>query len=279
MNKSSIRVLLSVIGLALLLVFIVRSRTLPYFVAGLFQSGRQSAAVSSAPSLTALPYSPEIPSITPSLEASSTPQATSLPAEGFDRSQIKDMSQAELATAHVPCEKPEGENSMRLACAAMKKRLNELRETAYPLTVEAFRALPSRTRSIPLGTPVPRGTIPEKYMLIEEVKDRDPGHPTMNYATSIWRLGAVLDKRGLFYQLFLVASPLDRNGLPSLRTVSLDGSEEVQQNWIRVWDCPEPIGTIKITGITSQTGIVSFTSSSGKSGTLDMSSGIWSFTP
>lgn len=139
--------------------------------------------------------------------------------------------------------------------------------------------MPSRTRSIPLGTPIPAGVIPEKYMLIEEVKDRDPGHPTMNHATSIWRLGAVLDKRGLFYQLFLVASPLDRNGLPSLRTISLDGSEEVQQNWIRVWVCPEPIGTIKITSITSQTGIVSFTSSSGRSGTLDMSSGIWSFTP
>lgn len=143
--------------LALLLVFIVRSRILPYFVADLFHSGRQSVAVSSAPSLTALPYSPEIPSITPSLKASLTPQATSLPAEGFDRSQIKDMSQAELATAHVPCEKPEGENSMRLACAAMKKRLNELRKRLIRSPSRRFdlcQAAPAAFRLVHLFLPV-----------------------------------------------------------------------------------------------------------------------------
>jgi hypothetical protein len=44
-----------------------------------------------------------------------------------------------------------------------------------------------------------------------------------------------------------------------------------------VWVCPRALGALTITNITGPTGVVSFTSTSGVSGTLDMATGAWTF--
>jgi hypothetical protein len=43
------------------------------------------------------------------------------------------------------------------------------------------------------------------------------------------------------------------------------------------WGCPRNIGQITITAVTGQNGVVSFSSTSGASGTLDLATGTWAF--
>lgn len=261
MNKRSIIRLLVTLGILASILVVIYSPTLPYIVA----RGVGNTFGYSSNSAVAIQ------------QVHPTEQPTSLPYEAPNRSSLEKMSQAELATAHVPCELPQKERAMQEQCAALKDRLNEVRETAYPLTVEALRSLPTRTRSIPLGSPVPAGVIPDKYKVIEEIKDPQPGPSQITYASSVWRLGAVFGERDRYYLMFLSAMKPGDDKKPLIQRFFLDASDEVLLKWRAYWECPEPIGDITITGITGQTGIVSFTSTSGKSGTLDMASGAWSF--
>jgi hypothetical protein len=51
------------------------------------------------------------------------------------------------------------------------------------------------------------------------------------------------------------------------------------KQYMTAWGCPRNLGSITITGITGKNGVVSFTSTAGVSGTLDMATGTWTFSP
>ncbi|HEX5414066.1 MAG TPA: hypothetical protein VFZ25_00270 [Chloroflexota bacterium] len=109
----------------------------------------------------------------------------------------------------------------------------------------------------------------------------------LNPVTSVWQAGVVPSRNHSGYARILVyaAGPNDPDYPPGsvpdpsiARTLfSFGAMENIRPEYDHVWTCPRPIGSLTITGITGQTGVVSFTSSSGVSGSLDMSTGTWSF--
>jgi hypothetical protein len=108
--------------------------------------------------------------------------------------------------------------------------------------------------------------------------------------TSIWDDGAILDPSHQGYGSISVyaVGPHDPSGMgpdipqPQIARLfwpvgNVGGLDPTLYD--SRWVCPRAIGSLGITNITGPDGVVSFTSSSGVSGTLDMATGAWGFGP
>jgi hypothetical protein len=129
------------------------------------------------------------------------------------------------------------------------------------------------------GTPVPPGYIPEKEKAVLAVEKKDVGaiHP-LREATSIWKNGVVRSANlADWYPLYIYAM-VGKDNYPIIAPLILNATQELEYTFPKLWECPRPIGAITITAITEEPlGIVSFTSKSGTSGTLNMATGEWAF--
>jgi hypothetical protein len=105
---------------------------------------------------------------------------------------------------------------------------------------------------------LPPDGIPAEDKRIEEVPPEGGGGSgrlnSRSYA-GIWRVGAVLSDDRVLYAYYL-ATPKDTCQLVAT-TVGPDYSS--LESYERTWSCPQDIGPIRITGVTGQTGVVSFT--------------------
>jgi hypothetical protein len=103
-------------------------------------------------------------------------------------------------------------------------------------------------------------------------------------STSIWQNSAVEDTENQIWRaLFVYAMPaLPAENRPSqiITTILADPTSPLGARYERTWAPPEQIGDITITGVDGNVdGIVSFTTSDGKAGTLDMQTGVWNIDP
>lgn len=91
-------------------------------------------------------------------------------------------------------------------------------------------------------------------------------------ANNIWLNGTVASRKTIWEPLYLLAKP-GTNGFAILQTITFNGSDDVKDE--QAWTAPVATGDLHITNATGPGGVISFTSTSGKSGTLDTSSGEW----
>ncbi|NJK80128.1 MAG: hypothetical protein HC914_09605 [Chloroflexaceae bacterium] len=132
------------------------------------------------------------------------------------------------------------------------------RPTTAPMSGLATSAalVAARGTLTPTPTLPPDGIHPEDKR-IERVIPEGGGGSLLSYRyfTSIWRVGAVLSEDRTGYAYYLM-TPKDACGLRAT-TVGPDFSG--LPAYERSWECPDHIGEIQITDVTSQTGLVTFT--------------------
>lgn len=206
-------------------------------------------------------------------EPSSTPQP---------RLAVGGSESAETAIAQCGSRWSDLAREVRERCSIIKETVMALQETARVATAVALppkTLVPHTPNPADHGIVVTPGVIPDKAMKIEPIPALDlaEGPTVLRNATSVWRLGAVLDAQGDYHRMVLWAGPAGTKGHSKLGTFFDDAPVAVRKQWEHVWECPQDIGDITITGVTSQTGIVSFTSSSGKKGTFDLKTYTWAF--
>jgi hypothetical protein len=184
--------------------------------------------------------------------------------------------------------------SIQLQCSQLKQQAIQ---AAY-----ATAAAAPRSTIVP-PTPGPESFPPSGVLagyIPDDVKPIEAKSPSLfavegvsnhlNPVTSVWQVGVVPSRNHSGYAQVLVYAagpPNDPHDPPGLlpnpriaRTLfSFGAMENILPQYDSVWTCPRAIGNLTITGITGQTGVVSFTSSTGVNGALDMSTGAWSFGP
>jgi hypothetical protein len=99
-------------------------------------------------------------------------------------------------------------------------------------------------------------------------------------STSIWQNSAVEDVENQIWRALYVyampAFPPENRPSRIISTILADPTPALGARYERTWAPPEPIGDLTITGVDGNVdGIVSFTTSTGKAGTLDMQTGAW----
>ena len=98
-------------------------------------------------------------------------------------------------------------------------------------------------------------------------------------ATTIWQDGSISDTESDgSLPLYIYSIPVDDQNSEIAMTTLTDPASSLGQEYDKEWLAPKPLGTIKITKITGRLGgVVSFTSSAGGGGTLDIAKGEWHF--
>jgi hypothetical protein len=162
---------------------------------------------------------------------------------------------------------------------AMKQAMTQapLNPTVIPLSATRHDQL-ATTRLSPAPTP-------EIYAL--DPNTTADGPPVLRGTNSIWHIGTIpTHEEGMPGTLYLLARP-PRDGEHARLLLLVEGdfvNEEQEQTYNKGWKAPEDVGTMTITGITdltisatAPTGLVSFTTSSGKTGTFDIATETWTF--
>ncbi|NJN67615.1 MAG: hypothetical protein HC884_13340 [Chloroflexaceae bacterium] len=168
----------------------------------------------------------------------------------------------------------------------------EEREAQTRVALSDFStAIPNPTpEGMELRTPIPPWFIPESAKKVEAL---DPieffdGPPHLRGSNSIWRLGAIpSDDPYEYYRLYLLARPpSESEGGQATLTTELDGPRAEWEACYHHWEAPQDIGTITIQAISEVeiapreiNGIVHFSTSTGHTGTLDLKTGEWQFSP
>jgi hypothetical protein len=168
-------------------------------------------------------------------------------------------------------------------CAMLRQLASrELTAQARPYTTSAMTPVNPAIS----GTPVPPGYIPDRD------KVSKPLTPSASFQglsqhpqpiTSAWQIGAIPDPNdpsnyGVL-RVFAIGPPgFTGNAWIGLELLT-DGpmAASVTRQYNRFWDCPRSVGTITITNVTGPNDVITFTTSSEVNGTLDMSTGTWTF--
>lgn len=135
------------------------------------------------------------------------------------------------------------------------------------------------------GPSVLAGYVPDEDKTTKAVSFPDAFNSNGNHwnpVTSVWQVGVVLSPNHQGYARLIVYAVGPASDVPVpyiFRWLQPpDGPmPDVHAQWDASWKCPRPLGNLSIAGISGQTGIVSFTSDSRVSGTLNMATGAWAF--
>lgn len=174
---------------------------------------------------------------------------------------------------------------------------NSLAQTAFHMSMQTRRAYVS---SLPSLTPLPTLTALELAQMsnsirptpIPRVVKADPwdfagGAPNLQRTNSIWIIGVLPSTASYTYITVYVLARPPVDTYRSVIYVTLEGdgmSEQQTATFLRWWEVPMDVGKITITNfsapVTAETGlvgIVSFTTETGQTGTLDVATGTWTF--
>jgi hypothetical protein len=126
-------------------------------------------------------------------------------------------------------------------------------------------------------TPVP-GVIPDGWEVVEPYRSPNhhlgPGLPWLSAMRSGWWAGIIIAEDGYPWRL-LATSHMHRCSLiVTPLAVTKYGSEFLEEE-ATAWPCPEDIGWIKITDVTGPTGMITFTTETGRTGTFDLATEEW----
>lgn len=168
-----------------------------------------------------------------------------------------------------------------------------LRETADALEIVSRLLTPTvlgPTETPVAATPIPRNYIPDDVKTVRPVAGEDMvGLRFLRSATSVWQLGGLSDVNGYNYNHVWVwtkppGAGADRATIGFFVIGDADTNEGTYYRM--VWETPEDVGALTITGISAVTlereqvaGLVTFTTSTGRNGTFDLASQHWSIAP
>lgn len=164
-----------------------------------------------------------------------------------------------------------------LHCTRLKATMVAIQEVHEQQTAAIPRPLASPV--VPDGTPLARGFIPERARKIEALAREDliGGAPIFTKSSSVWHNGAVLaPSQDDYYEVYLWSGPGCILG--SLMT-DPEAPQGLIQQYNRTWECPRDIGDIIITAAMGPDGIVSFANTAGQTGTFDLQTQKWTFSP
>ena len=195
---------------------------------------------------------------------------------------------ATTASAQAPC--PENwpevfDRSEQERCAAEKMARAE-REVQQ--AIQASRNAPARATSVPValtGTPVPDGYIRDEDKRIEVIPLPEVRYePTLRRADSIWSVGGVAYELGSSTPLYLY-SMSSTNGKKTWIAYHLPNSSlspKTGGKYNKDWLVPKEVGKLTITNVSGplsdgQANVISFTTSSGISGTFTPATEEWTF--
>lgn len=178
-------------------------------------------------------------------------------------------------------------------CSATRVLEAKTEDASIEATQQARSSMQSaRSQSVQevltAGTPVPLGYIPDQARQVKALNTIEfaDGPPNLRGSTSIWQVGAFISQNQRDYNtLYLLAhKPVD--GMSAFISTELDGIAVRRQDYDQYhkqWLAPQDVGTITITNVTALAiapanivGTVTFTTTTGKSGMLDLASGTWS---
>jgi hypothetical protein len=169
-------------------------------------------------------------------------------------------------------------------CYAEKQaRYNEAMKQAMTQAVVQPSYVPVQHPSVSTNTQM---TPPPEIRALDSHEFAD-GPPSLRGSDSIWYLGTIpTDEKVSPGTLYLLTRSPENGRHAALLTI-LEGNfvkDEQRQMYNKGWESPEDVGTMTITGITdltisatAPTGLVSFTTSSGKTGTFDIATETWTF--
>jgi len=144
--------------------------------------------------------------------------------------------------------------------------------------VVGFRTYTTRTR-----TPTKLLPEPDWAREIGEVNRKEFGWGDYSMritrdATSFWQDGAVpADDYMEWYAYFVMSGPYGINKQHSILTRLPGAPRAISDKYSKIWTPPVDLGVITITAGNGPDKPLSFKSASGKSGTLDLATGKWSF--
>ena len=121
--------------------------------------------------------------------------------------------------------------------------------------------------------PVPRPATPPRPQPEAITAQFPPTKMNPSAVTSLWFLDYAPVAQNLTWDpIYLIAWTPSRSGTASLWRTGINSGLDQQ-----MWECPRSVGDIHITAVSGLNGIVQFQTSTGGKGTLDMSTGKWSF--
>lgn len=205
------------------------------------------------------------------------------------------VSRAATAQQSWPC--PASWFPLASQSQAIQQQCSQLKLQAVQNSYATVQARPYATSVITpyptnlIATPQPDGYLPPEVQGIHQLSTGALAgiiglpHPI----TSVWGVGGIPSPTHRGYGALIVdawgpgwygPNPTIGRMLFSQDEMPVIGNQ-VNPAWgttyNMAWGCPKAIGQITITNVTGQNGDVSFTSSSGVSGTLNMATGAWTF--
>lgn len=266
-----------------------------FVASGVPDPARSSLSVASDPSPGAITSLAE-PEITSISTTTTAPVCPDLPVrvKTMDRADLERcfiMETTALAQAAQAC--PVGFDLSTITDHALIEYCGGLRETDVALEYAAAMFRPTvlgPTETPVVATPAPPNYIPERFTVVEPVPGEDRiGLRFLRSATSVWQLGAISDVSGYGYDsIWIWTKPPGAGADRATIGFFILGNAETNEGprYHMIWETPEDVGTITITGITEATterdgptGLVAFTTSAGGSGTFDLATQQWSFAP
>jgi len=161
-----------------------------------------------------------------------------------------------------------------------------IKETATAQYEEEKRKrAPTKTNAEDSNTPVKLLPQPQSEW-DKEITEMHPGEygvgggslKIASYATSFWHNGSIpADDYTDWYAYFVLAGPYGINNQHSIMTVLLNAPRSIRNRYEKLWTPPIDLGEITIIACNGPDKPFSFKSASGKSGTLDLANGKWSF--
>ncbi|KAB8145568.1 hypothetical protein F8S13_00310 [Chloroflexia bacterium SDU3-3] len=163
---------------------------------------------------------------------------------------------------------------MRCGKEKYKRFLHESQHDAAIPKDNAFFPTPVPTAQAMRVTPLPSDKVIKKLSLQATLG----GPKYIQGATSFWRVGSVPDAGETDFFPFLVWSKKGTDDHAVVGTDVLNLGVEASL-YRHHWIAPRATGILTITGASGPNGILSFQTSYGLSGTLDLARGEWVFSP
>ena len=182
------------------------------------------------------------------------------------------------ATAETPC----GPNWSQSASPAEQKRCSQEKAVLWQQHLQQEQASFAATPHLQI-TPIPRPKVaqPASDKGIGAIPLQEAGGVNAwQGATSLWGVASVSNAQETAWSPFYVFTIGGyKGGSAALETLVLNTFTDDMNQYNHVWLCPRAIGTLTITAVTGPTGIVSFKSSAGQTGTFNLATQAWAFSP
>lgn len=168
----------------------------------------------------------------------------------------------------------------QVACGQLRQQA-DLNELATAQARPYATSVPPTHNLALAGTPILAGYIPNEVKTIHQLNTCLVGRVHARPVTDCWLAGYVAGSTHRGYAGIVVYAVGTGRDVPRPTIIRyfypIGDMPNPAFDYNTAWTAPRDIGDITMTGITGPNGVVSFTSKSGVTGTLNMANGTWKF--